>query len=380
MATQKNKLKICFVALNCYNLLSDRKDITHNGGAEVQQWLIAQWLQKNGYDVSFVTMDHGQAAVEEHQGIRVFKAYKENAGLPVVRFFHPRWSGIWAAMKHADADIYYQRGGGVETGQVAAWCQLHGKKFVYGLANDADCTRELALLYQRREKLMYRMGLSLVDGVITQTKNQQSLIKKNYSITSTVVRNCGGPLSRDEEKIRDELTLNKNVLWVGRISPEKRFEWIVDVAERCSDYNFTVVGASNHGSAYETKLLQRATALPNVKHLGHIHHEKMIDIYRQSSFLCSTSIIEGFPNVYLEAWRLGIPVLGSFDPDGVIASSGAGWVTESVDDYVRRLEEISQNPTIWHQASSAAKNYYLNNHTLEINMPIFESVVQAVVS
>ena len=118
---QRNpKPSICFVALNAYNVLSSRKDIKHTGGAEVQQMQIASWLMNQGYSVSFVTLDHGQPDDVDIDGTRVFKAYAREDGIRGLRFIYPRWSGLWAAMARADADVYYQRGPECETGQVGS--------------------------------------------------------------------------------------------------------------------------------------------------------------------------------------------------------------------------------------------------------------------
>jgi len=77
-------------------------------------------LRRRGREVSFVTYDHGQADGVEIDGIRVYKAFERQAGLRGLRFVHPRWTGLCAAMRRAGADIYYQRTAGVESGRCAA--------------------------------------------------------------------------------------------------------------------------------------------------------------------------------------------------------------------------------------------------------------------
>ena len=86
---------ICFVALNAYNVLSGQDDLTHTGGAEVQQSQMATWLAKQGYSVSFITLDHGQPDAVEINGIRIFKAYAAKAGIRGLCFVCPRWSELW---------------------------------------------------------------------------------------------------------------------------------------------------------------------------------------------------------------------------------------------------------------------------------------------
>lgn len=373
-----HKPSICFVALYAYNLLSGRTDIDHTGGAEVQQVRIASWLARRGYPVNFVTLDHGQPDGIDIGGVKVYKAYAREAGVPGLRFVHPRWSGLWWAMARADADVYYQRGGGNETGQTALWCRLHGRRFVFGAASNADCDPALSPLRSGRERILYRIGLRLADAVIAQTETQQHLLRQKLRVPSVLVRSCcppppeslpdTGPTSQDSSPM--------NVLWVGRISKEKRFEWLLDTAERCPEIRFDVVGGSNTDSEYASLLTKRAARIPNVKMHSRVSHAEMIRYYRNCQVLCCTSAYEGFPNTFLEAWALGVPVISTFDPDGAVASNSLGWVARDVEDLIARLKQIVLSSEVRGRASAAVKQYYLRHHTPETCLPRFEQLLQ----
>jgi glycosyltransferase involved in cell wall biosynthesis len=368
---------ICFVALNAYNLLSGREDINHTGGAEVQQVRVASWLVRRGHPVSFVTLDHGQCDGITLNGITIRKAYAKGAGLRALRFVHPRWSGLGSAMARANADVYYQRGGGNETGQVALWCRLHRRSFVFGAASDADCDPALSALRSGRERILYRIGLRLADAVIAQTKIQQHLLQQNMRVPSILIHSCCptpsegmpdvGPTSRSSSSM--------NVLWVGRISREKRFEWLLDIAERCPEIHFDVVGASNTDSEYASLLTQRAAGIPNVKMHGRVSHAEMVQHYQRCQVLCCTSAYEGFPNTFLEAWALGVPVVSTFDPDGAVAANGLGWVSQGAEDIVACLKQMARSSEIRLGASAAARRYYMMHHTPDTCLPPFEHLL-----
>lgn len=76
-------------------------------GEGVQQTLLGRALARHGWDVRMVAWDYGQEDGKEWEGIRVFKAYAPQAGLSLLRFFHPRWTGLWSTLARADADLYY---------------------------------------------------------------------------------------------------------------------------------------------------------------------------------------------------------------------------------------------------------------------------------
>lgn len=372
-----SKPRICFVALKAYDLLSHRRDISHMGGAEVQQVRIASWLLRRGYAVSFVTLDHGQPDGINVGGITVWKAYAERDGLPGLRFVLPRWSGLWAALTRAQADVYYQRGAGNETGQVAIWCRLHRRKFIFAVASDPDCVPLLHELKSWREKALCRIGLRLADEITAQTTTQQRLLQQNVGAKAVLVRNCGWDTaersSGEAAATADHRVIR--VLWVGRISREKRLEWLLDVAERCPDIAFDVVGAASTESDYTLSLAKRAAAIPNVKMHGRIPHADMAGHYESCHFLCCTSVFEGFPNTFLEAWSLGIPVISTFDPDGAIATHGLGWVARDVDGIVRCLRDAVQSPETWHKASLVSRKHYLAHHTPETCLPAMEHLL-----
>ena len=75
-------------------------------------------------------------------------------------------------------------------------------------------------------------------------------------------------------------------------------------------------------------LLAEARTLPNLVLHGAVPRERMAAMYGGAALLLCTSRYEGFPNTFIEAWSLGIPVVSTIDPDGLIAEvSGSGRIT-----------------------------------------------------
>ena len=98
---------ICFVGLSNLAVLAPEIDSSGAAGEPVQQTLLATALARLGHRVSMVVADHGQPDGAIWAGVQTFKAYARSAGLPILRFVHPRWTGE-AALSRADADVYYQ--------------------------------------------------------------------------------------------------------------------------------------------------------------------------------------------------------------------------------------------------------------------------------
>ena len=378
MMQTDGKPTICFVALNAYNLLSGREDIGHIGGAEVQQVRMALWLAARGFPVSFVTLDHGQPDGVSIGGIRVFKAYSQGAGIRGLRFFWPRWSGLWHAMARANADVYYQRGAGCETGQVAVWCHMHGRKFVFAAAHDSNWHPGLlARNHSFKERILYRVGLSLADAVTVQTRTQQCMFERNMGLATVLIRNCGweslGKASARPWVHSESAPLR--VLWIGRISRQKRVEWLLDLAVACPSVVFEVVGGANSESSYEASIRKRAEGISNVRMRGRTPYAEMAQYYSRCHLLCCTSACEGFPNTFLEAWSSGVPLLSTFDPDGVISENKLGWVANDVCGLVSCLKGVITSPKDWIAASNRVIEYYQSTHTQEVCLPQLQDLL-----
>ena len=372
-SSKKEKMSICFVAHFAYGELASI-DTGHIGGVERQTSQMAKWLAKREFEASMLTLDEGQQDGIEIDGVKVFKMCRKEEGIKGLRFFWPKWTSLNAAMKRANADIYYQNCGGYETGQVAMWCRKHGRKFVYSVASDPDCDAGLPAMRTRRDKLLYRYGLKHADAVIVQTTRQQNMLKDGFNIKATIIPM---PCGLDSNTARTDTSQeNPGVLWVGRISREKRFEWLIDIAKKCPDITFNVVGMANSDSEYSNTLIKQSATVPNIKIHGRVPHNQMSSYYCKSKLLCCTSSYEGFPNTFLEAWSCGLPVVSSFDPDNVIAEHNLGWTASTVDELVNAIRESMKQPEKWQAASESAREYYLKNHTTDSCMEKFVRIFQ----
>jgi hypothetical protein len=144
---------ICFVGPG--NLPALAREYGHHGvgGMEVQQTLLARALARRGFDVSMVTADFGQPDGASWEGVVTWRAYGRNAGLPVIRFIHPRWTSMWAALKRADADIYYVSGAGMLLGLVTMFARRYDRKVIFRVASTTDCSPRTLRIPLWRDKI-----------------------------------------------------------------------------------------------------------------------------------------------------------------------------------------------------------------------------------
>jgi glycosyltransferase involved in cell wall biosynthesis len=366
---------ICFVATGAYGAVSGRPEVRHIGGAEMQQVRIGRELHRRGHRVSFVTLDHGQPDGIEHQGLTVFRMCGWEDGIPGLRFFHPRWTSLLRALGRADANVYYQRGAGPETGQVSLWCRARRRPFVFAAASDSNCVPGLPDLPTRRERVLYRYGLRQATRIVAQTEVQAGLLRDSFGLQSTLIKSCSEDPLGTGEAVPGEAR-NGRVLWIGRFAPKKRFELLLELASSSPEIGFDIVGGEAASRGYSAKMSEQARRLPNVTLHGWVPPEGVGAFYDRTSLLLCTSWVEGFPNTFMEAWARGTPTVSTVDPDRIIGTHGLGGTGKTAAD-LRAAIVALRSPETWRGCSQRARRYFLENHTIPAAAGRYQELLRA---
>jgi glycosyltransferase involved in cell wall biosynthesis len=236
-------------------------------------------------------------------------------------------TGTWRALARADADLYFQRNAGMTTGVVGAFCRRHGKPFVYGAASNTDFSNDAVGVEDGRDRFLFRRGLALADGFVVQNETQLAACRASTDRPVEMIPNGVAPRAPGAGETESR------VLWVGGLRPVKRPEMFVELARRLPDIAFTMVGAGPGANLdFAAEITAEAIQLPNMKVTGWLPQSDVIREVQGASLLVNTSSIEGFPNVYLEAWNHGVPVVAFVDVDDLIAGRGLGVICQDLDE------------------------------------------------
>jgi glycosyltransferase involved in cell wall biosynthesis len=204
-------------------------------------------------------------------------------------------------------------------------------------------------------ELVYPYLTRKADLVLVQHEGQkQLLIRKN--IKSLVFPN----LFEDRKMGLCQPQVRNDFIYVGFLDKRKGFKTLFEIIKKSPSHNFTIVGPprDKSGILYFKKL----KSFSNVTLTGKLSHLETLCQIANSKALISTSAMEGFPNIFIESWSYGIPVISLYvDPGGVIEKEKLGHVTYGDLEKLVDTLDYDENSGGF---SNRAKTYVENNHLL----------------
>ncbi len=355
-----NRKRLCFLLGNYYEQV--------RGGAEYQAYLLAEQLNKLGYDVHYIYLDN-EKKFEKTLDIVLHPVKKRSTvsrkwqriiidGLRIVR-----------TLKKINPDVIYQRTGSAYTGVAAYYAKRNRKAFIWHVALDLD-VMPLPVSYNNYlsarivEKRMLEWGMRNADAVIAQAVYQAQMLRDNYGIENAMVVSNYHPAPSAYIEKKDRPI---NVIWVANIKPSKQpllyFE-LADAFKTEKNVNFYMVGRM--GQSLAKAVYDRMKEVTNVIYLSELSQVEVNALLDRSHVLVNTSAHEGFPNTFIQAWMRRVPVISlNADPDGVLEKEGIGYRSGSIDRMVQDCRVLIEDRQIRNQMGEKAYRYAIKNHSID---------------
>jgi glycosyltransferase involved in cell wall biosynthesis len=169
------------------------------------------------------------------------------------------------------------------------------------------------------------------------------------------------------EMADEELVASGPFLWIGRLTPAKRALRYVDLARALPEERFTMIPIVLDAKREHRELQEAARGVENLELRERLPHAQLMDMIAHSAGVVNTSNNEGMPNVFLEAWARGVPVLTlDYDPDGVIAKRRLGIAASgSWDRFVAGARELSNGRFSRTELSRRTRAYIEEVHSID---------------
>lgn len=373
------KIHIAIITESAYPLFNPSLAVPF-GGAEVDLYNLAVYLAKNPrYFVTFYVGDFGQTEEPEMfqnvhlQKINMFGWHQKSLKEKVLYYFH-----LWKTLWKSDADIILTKMAGQLPGWGAIFFKVLKKKHhIHRLAHDRDTTFTTpASMRSRREYYLYRYGLKKADCILSQTLQQQILLKERMGVESQVIPNgfFVSPTINGENK--------NTILWVGRCAPVKRPELFIELAKRLPEQKFVMIMMKP--SVMETEdfkqksklMIAEAKKLPNLLFKDYVPFGEVQRYYNEARLYVSTSEIEGFSNAFIQACLGSTPIASlNVNPDGFISENQLGIYCD--DDFEAMVDFIAKlNDKEVTRLGSNARNYVQKHHDISITGSLYEKAIE----
>jgi glycosyltransferase involved in cell wall biosynthesis len=347
------------------------------GGAELQAHVLADHLARNtNHHVVYLTRrapaDCGGYAYQLRQ-IEGRRSLRHGLfwDLPLVM----------RALSDVSPDLIIQRVASAYTGMAALYALRHHAKLIWHVSSDRDVSANPQLpvgtLSRTIDVRLFRYGVRRADVVIAQTEQQSKALNRYYKREAGLVVPNFSPSPEKTWSKSDRFT----ILWIANLKSLKRPEMFIQLARDLQQeaVSFKVIGRSDD-TPWCRSILDAMSKTPNLTYLGELELEAVNAELERAHLLVNTSLFEGLPNTFIQAWLREVPTLTTgVDPDGAINSLGIGRSTSSYDDLKSSVLHYVKNRGVLADQGSRARAFALEKFSMR-NVRTLLSTIDDVLS
>ncbi len=418
-------MRVCFVALHALPAI----DVSLNrpvGGTETRAWTFARGLATTGdVDVRFVVRAEGPREPFQEDKVdvipmqdRLYSLYEsvgrcldKSPKFPGIRLRRWQMNLLWQVplltacrlfngerrdpwrvdpfYVEQPADLFCTFGVQANSARVIAAAHASGRKAVLVIGSDGDLDER----YTAGSTYVSPYGdvgdvchdiLTHADEIIAQTVKQQHLLLERFGRESTVIAN---PIDLDwwdaqrNVELLPEVTcgLDRYVLWVGRAeSIHKRPQILLDVARLCTDVDFLMI-LNPRDRTVEDRV--RRDAPGNVQIVSQVPFDLMPAVFERAAAFVSTSALEGFPNVFLQAAATSVPIASlEVGREFLEASQGGLWTDGDVTRLAEFVTSLWNKPTETPRLAREGRDYVEAEHGLKTQTARLRAIMESVAS
>lgn len=349
------------------------------GGAELQIFCLAKFLQDNCYDVHFI--------FENRSGLI---KNKDNFILhPIDRIpFKKHLGSIWflyrtkinTLLDFINPDFIYTRGALSWSGIASIYVRKKKIKHIWAIASD----RNLSINFNKKMLLrpfdiveyeFLKVAFKESSHILTQNNYQNGMLFKRYKRNGIKISQLG-TIESDKRIVKPENIVN--ILWIGNLKPIKRPDLFLKlVQEQKSNINHQFYMVGKISSKYEKLISEVSKETTSFQFLGELPLEEVNMLLEKSHILINTSDAEGFSNTFVQAWMRNVVVLSiNSNPDQIITKNRIGFIESDYKMINQRLDWLFKNKLELSKKGEKSRNYAIKNHDAGIILPKIKSILE----
>jgi len=341
-------MKFCFFG----NISAALKGQTIGGG-ELQIALLAKALAQNGHEVVIIDPSANESFITI-EGIKIIPIPNWNKGLRGFRLFSYRIPALWKLFSQQNADYYYVRMRSYLHIIPYLVSKKIGKKFIQTIASDID-----VLSLSSKFKHEYKPNFNLFKYLAVWLPNDlvfSYLLRRSDFV---VLQHSGQELNHF--KVRGKIVFFPNIfnfknlpvvnqpskdyfIYVGALTVLKGADNLYQLIRSIDEKQSVMIIGQARDSRSKT-IVKYLTKSKNIILKGRLTHSESLLLIGNAKALISTSNYEGFPNVFLESWAMGVPVISlKVNPGNVLNKYNLGICCEGNLQKMKTCMESNEAP------------------------------------
>jgi len=297
------------------------------GGGELQIALLARSLAKAGHEVVIID-PFSESSFTTPDGIKIIHVPGWNKGIPALRILNRRMPEMYRLFLDQKADYYYVRMRSYYHMASYRAARKLNASFIVALAHDLDTagffkrfrheylpkfSLKSYLTLHLPNDIVFRYLLKRADLVTLQHEGQRmkpGMIRGRQAVFHNIF---------DYSMMPEPAKGNRDYYIIaGSITPLKGASHILELARLLDKKNRIIIVGEPRGREAE-KVYRELRKMPNIELKGRLPHRETVELISNARALINTSNYEGFPNIFLEAWAAGVPVISlNVNPGNVI--------------------------------------------------------------
>jgi len=333
------------------------------GGVESQAKLVIEsLLRQKKYDIYYVCRNTDPEFIPI--GYRIEKV--GNFFGKYFLFFD--FVSLYRTFKKVKPNVIYQNGGSGYAGVAAFYAKCYGARFIWHIAHDSSVERQPQYSFKVKLKnsigqVFLNYGIRNAGIIVGQSKRQEDLLQSRFGRQCDEFIPPGHPLPDNKiAKSKDPV-----ILWVANFRAVKRPELFVELAKRFQNkpgVSFVMIGGTIGAMTQFNTLYKEIQTVPNLRYLGRVTQEEVNQRLSEGHVFVNTSLYEGFPNTYVQAWLREVPVVSlSFDPDDILVREKIGFHSKTFEKLVSDVATLIENKSLRQEMGKRARQYAEENHS-----------------
>jgi glycosyltransferase involved in cell wall biosynthesis len=339
------------------------------GGAEYQAYLIAKALDKSKYDVFFLTVrPNNDKSLILMDGYRI---YTIRANSFLYKFGNPSFLYYFQIRKilfNEKPEIVYRRMGFAILGILGLLKKKMNFKLIWACSStkslDKMKNHGIINIFDYIDDLFRIYGIKRSDKILVQGKDQMQALFKNFKRKAYLSSNLHAAPQGEIKKSNAPI----KVVWIANIKKLKQPEIFLKLAKEFEGQNeirFIMIGRADPGR-YQKVLMKRMDNLKQFEYKGELSNDEVNNILSEAHIFVNTSLFEGFPNTFIQAWMRKVPVISlNVDPDDILKKQGIGFHSGNYQQMASDLRYLIVNNRLREEMGVKAQNYALENYSLK---------------